>query len=53
MAKDGLQEFIKSIVYFIYFTSVEMLYYQYFVSLTIVLGSPMLKLHKTSLPTPS
>jgi hypothetical protein len=53
MAKEGLQEFIKYVLHFIYFTSVEMLHYQVPVSLTVVLGSPMLKLHRTPLPKPS
>jgi hypothetical protein len=53
MATEGLQELIKYGVCFIYFTSVEMVYYQVSVSLTIILGSPMLKLHKTPIPKPS
>jgi hypothetical protein len=53
MAKEGPQEFIKFVVHFIYFTSVEMLHYQGSVSLPIVLGSPMLNLHNTYLPKPS
>jgi hypothetical protein len=43
---------IKYVVYFIHFTSVELSYYQVSVSLSIILGSPMLKLHKTHLPKP-
>lgn len=53
MATEGLQELIKYGVRFIYFTSVEMVYYQVSVSLTVILGSPMLKLHKTPIPKPS
>jgi hypothetical protein len=52
MAKEGLQEFIKYVVHFIYFTSVEMSYYQVSMSLIVVLGSPLLKLYKTPLPKP-
>jgi hypothetical protein len=53
MAKEGPQEFIKFVVHFICYTSVEVSYYQGSMSLTVVLGSPMLKLHKTRLPKPS
>jgi hypothetical protein len=53
MAMEGLQEFRKYVVHFIYITSVEMSYYQVFVCLTIVLGSSILKLHKTPPPKPS
>jgi hypothetical protein len=53
MAKEGPQEFINSVVHIIYFTSVEVLYYQGSMTLIVVLGSPMLKLHRTPLPKPS
>jgi hypothetical protein len=53
MANEGLQEFIKSSLHFIYFTSVEMSYGQVSMSLIVVLGSPLLKLHKIPLPKPS
>jgi hypothetical protein len=53
MAMKGHQEFIKSGVLFIYFYRLEMSYYQGSMSLTALLGPPMLKLHKTSLPKPS
>ena len=53
MSKKGPQEFIKYVVHFIYFTSVQMSYYQGSMSLIVVFGSAMLKLHKISLPKPS
>jgi hypothetical protein len=53
MTKEGYQEFIKYVVLFVYFYKVEMSYYQGSMNLNAILGSPMLKLHKTSRPKPS